>query len=138
MPDFVGGIDLNLSGIEHQGIRDNFQLLQDFLSSAQTGPQQLQVIELFVTGTQAGIRIGHKLGAIPLDVIVSRLVAPSAARLIPKYAEFTKDAVVFDTSGLDTSQTLSARLIIAAFSDVVTVGTVKRGDSETQEFRSKF
>lgn len=131
-------LELNLSGLTDEKVRENFQKIQDFLNNFQTSPNQIQAVEIYVTGNATGIKIGHKLGGIPLDVIPTRIVAPSAARLKPKFSEFTKDAVVFDVTGLGAGETLSARLLVGTFPNVVSVGDVVRGDAETQQFRSKF
>lgn len=131
-------LSLNVTGITDEAVRDNFQKIQQFLNDLQTSSNQIQACEIYVTGNVTGLKIEHKLGGVPLDVIVSRLIAPSAARLVPKYSEFTKNEVVFDVSGLAAGEVLSARLLVGTFPDVVSVGDVVRGDAETQQFRSKF
>ncbi len=131
-------ISLNLNGIKDEDVRQNFQDIQNILNAQVFDLERFQAIEIYVTANVTGLKISHRLGGIPLDVIPSRLIAPSAARLTPKFSEFTKNEVVFDVSGLSAGETLSARLLIGIFIDVVTVGEVARGDNETQQLRSKF
>lgn len=131
-------LELNLNSLQDETIRTNFQKIQDLLNGTQTTQNQIQAVEIYVTANATGIKIGHKLGGVPLDVILTRLIAPSAARLTPKYSEFTKDEVVFDVSGLASGESLSARLLVGTFPNVVSVGDVVRGDAETQQYRSKY
>lgn len=134
----MDNLNLNLSGVDDQKLRDNFQKIQDFVNGMGTTQNQLQACEIYVTANQTGLKISHGLGSVPLDLIITRLIAPSATKLIAKYSEFTKDEVVFDISGLSDGETLSARCLVGTLPDVVTVGSVVRGDAETQEFRGAF
>lgn len=131
-------VTLNLNGIQDNAIQDNFQKIQDYFNSLPVNQTAFQACEVFVTGNVTGAKINHKLGGVPLDALISRLIAPSAARLKLRFADFTKSEVVFDVTGLSAGETLSARLLIGTFPDVVTVGDVVRASSEVQEFRSKF
>ena len=131
-------ISLNLNGLKDPDSRDNFQKIQDFLNNLAISHENFQAVEIYVTQNTTGLKIDHKLGGVPLDIIVTRLIAPSAARLIPQYSEFTKDAIYFDISGLASGESLNARLLVGTFSNVVSVGGVVRGDSETMQFRGKF
>lgn len=131
-------IDLNLFNIQDQGTRDNFQKIADFLNNMETTQKQLQACEIFVTANIDGAKIAHKLGGIPLDLILTRLIAPSAARLKFRYSDFTKDSIVYDVTGLGSDEILSARFLVGTFPNAVTTGTVARASSEVQEFRSKF
>lgn len=131
-------VDLNLSGVSDENLRNNFQKLQDFLNGIQTSQNQLQACEIYVTGNVTGAKIEHRLGGVPTDVILSRLIAPSAARLKFRFADFTSTEVVYDVTGLSTDETLSARFLVGSFVDVVTSGSPVRTSVETQEFRSKY
>lgn len=131
-------LDLLLANVQDNVTRENFQRIQDFMNSLGTTQKQLQACEIFMTGNVSGAKIAHKLGGIPLDVILTRLIAPSAARLTFRYSDFTNAEVVFDVSGLTSGQNLSARFLVGTIPDVVTLGSVVRASTETQELRSKF
>lgn len=131
-------VSLNVTGITDEAVRDNFQKIQNFLNDLQVSSSQIQACEIFVTGNVTQAKIEHKLGGIPLDIVISRLIAPSATRLKFRFAEFTKTDVVFDVTGLAANEVLSARFLAGTFPDVVTVGDIVRADSEVQELRSKF
>jgi hypothetical protein len=131
-------IQLNILGISDQFAAENFQKIQDFLNGMQNTQNQLQACEVFVTGNVTSAKLSHKLGGVPLDVLVTRLIAPSAARLKFRFADFTKTEVIFDVTGLSAGETLSARFLVGTFPDVVAVGEILRASTETQEYRSKF
>jgi hypothetical protein len=131
-------IELNLNSQDPQETRDNFKRLQDFVNAMETTQKQLQSCEIFVTSNISGGKIAHSLGGVPLDVVLTRLVAPSAARLTFRFSDFTKDSVIFDVTGLADGETLSARFLVGTFPNTVTVGDVVRASSETQQTRSKF
>lgn len=137
MPDPVSSISLNLGGIQDVNVQDNMQKLQDNANAQPVTPQTMQAGEIFVTDNQTGIKISHTLGSVPLDVLITRLIAPSAAKLTLNYKNFTPTEISMDVTGLAAGETLSARLFFGTLPNVVTVGTVKRGDNETQSFRSK-
>lgn len=124
---------LELSGIQDQLTRENFKTLQEMMGSLPIA-SGFRVVEFSVTSNQDRTKIPHGLKAIPLDVIVTRHVAPSGAKLTLHYSEFTNTELVFSVSGL--SGTLSARLLVGAFPNVISQG-VTRADNETQEFKAK-
>lgn len=131
-------LSLNLTPLENEAVRDNFQKAQDFVNNQPFGPGRWQACEIYVTANTTTGKIEHKLGGIPLDAFITRLIAPSAARLKLRFADFTRTEIVFDVTGLAAGETLSARFLVGSFPDVVTVGTPVRASTETQEFRSKF
>lgn len=125
---------LELSGLQDELTRENFKTLQEMMGMLPIA-SQFKVVEFSVTANQDRIKIRHGLGAIPLDVIVSRLVSPSGAKLTLLYSEFTATELVATVTGL--SGTLSARLLVGNFPNVISSG-VTRGNDETQEFKCKF
>lgn len=126
---------LELSGIQDQLTRENFKTLQEMMGAMPIA-RGFRVVEFSVSADQERIKIKHGLGAIPLDVIPTRLIAPSGAKLTMLYSEFTKDELVVTVSGL--SGTLTARLLVGSFPNVITSGTITRSDNETQEFKCKL
>lgn len=131
-------IDLALNNIQDQIVRDNFKKLQDFINGQGVTQNQFQACEIYVTDNVTGLKIKHKLGGVPLDAIISRLIAPSAAKLKFNFSDFTKDEVSVDVTGLTSGNVLSARFLVGTFPDVVTVGSVVRASSEVQEVKGKF
>lgn len=134
----MSNLDLNLTGLTDDKVRENFQKVQDLVNGMPATQNQVQACEIYVTANVSGLKISHGLGAVPLDLIITRLIAPSATRLTAKYSEFTKDEVVFDITGLLAGETLSARFVVGTFPNVVSLGDVRRGDAETEQFRGKF
>lgn len=131
-------LSLDLADIADSRVRDNFQKLQDFANSLDITGEGFQPVEIFVTENVTQAKITHNLGGVPLDAILTRLIAPSAARLKLRFAEFTKNEIVFDVSGLASGETLRARLLVGSLPNVVSHGVLSQGDVETQELRSKF
>ncbi len=131
-------LELLLNGIEDSVVRDNFRKIMEFLNSQAVGGKSFQACELFVTGNATGIKILHKQGGIPKDCIISMLIAPSAARLVIDYANFTNEEASFDVSGLAAGETLHARLLLGTLQEVVTVGESFAEEDPTQQARSKF
>ena len=130
-------IDLNLHGVQDPVVRDNFRKIQDFLNNLPVA-DNFQACEVFVTGNVSGATMKHKLGGVPKDVIISQLIAPSAAKLKFTFSAFTKDAVAFDVTGLSSGETLYARFLVGTFPNLVTVGEAVHVDTEVQEIRGKF
>lgn len=131
-------LDLLLQHVEDQVVRDNFRKIAEFLNNRMVGGRSFQAVELYVTANQAGIKINHSLGGIPKDAIITMLIAPSGARLVIDYAEFTSSQVSFDVTGLASGEKLHARLLIGTFQDVVTVGEAFEEEDPTMQTRSKF
>jgi len=138
MPSGNNNVLLNLDGIQDQNVRDNFRVLQDFLNSFGMSQKQFQACEIYVTANTTGLKIKHNLGGVPLDFIITRLIAPSAARLKANFSSFTKTDVSVDITGLAAGEVLSARFLVGSFTDVVTPSEVIRADTEVQELRGKF
>lgn len=130
-------IDLRLPLVQDGLMREVLRQIQDFANALPVGPASFQACEIAVTGNVSNAKLAHKLGGVPKDALISRLIAPSAARLTFRYSDFTKDEIVYDVSGLVDGETLHARFLIGTFPDVLTVGTVPTG-SASQEIRSKF
>jgi hypothetical protein len=131
-------LDLNISKISDESVRDSLRRVEDFLNNLPISQGFFQACEIFVTGDVDGAKIAHKLGGVPLDVVISRLIAPSAAKLTLRQSDFTKDEVVYDVTGLGDGETLNARFLVGNFPDRVLVGAEARGSSETQEVKGKF
>ena len=127
---------LELTQIRDPLLLENFKILQEFMDSASLTAERFRVLEVFLTGNVAQLKIPHGLGAIPLDVIVSRLVAPSGAKLTLLYSEFTKDDIVVTVTGL--TGIFNARLLVGSFPKVQTTNSQSRGNNETQELKSKL
>lgn len=117
-------------------IRDNFQKIQDYFDAAAQLFESLQSIEIFFTSNAEKVKISHGLGFIPLDVLVTRLIAPSGAKLIFYYSEFTQGEIVVSITGL--SGVLNARLLVGTFPSTITVNSQDRGNNESQEVESKI
>ena len=126
---------LAIKEIKDDYARDNFQILQDFMDGLSLTPDRFRVLELFLTENVTQLRIRHGLGFIPLDVLPTRLVAPSGAKLTFLYSEFTKDEIAVTVTGL--SGVLSTRLLVGTFPNVQTTNTREREANETQEWKSK-
>ncbi len=131
-------ISLDLANIQDQVVRDNMRKIQDFLNARPAAGDTFQACEIYVTENTAGLKIKHALGQVPLDCLVSRLIAPSAAKLKINFSDFSRTEVSVDVTGLASGETLSARLFVGTFPNVVTVGTVSRADTEVQELKGKF
>lgn len=131
-------LSIPLQQIQDVTVRDNLQKIVDFLLRAPFSGSAFQAVELYVTANATGITIDHKLGQVPKDAILTMLIAPSAARLVIDYAEFTNEKVSFDVTGLASGETLHARLLVGAFEDVVTVGESFAEENATQQERGKF
>lgn len=127
---------LELSGITDDLSRENFKTLQEMMGALPIAGA-FRVVEFSVPGNQDRVKIRHGLGAVPLDVIVTRLVAPSGAKLTVLYSEFTKDELVVSVTG-SPGGNLVARILVGNFPNVISSGTIARGDNETQEFKCKF
>lgn len=126
---------LAVQQITDEYARDNFQKIQDFLNSLPLSQERFRAIELFVTADVAELKINHGLGFIPLDVLATRLVAPSGAKLTFLYSKFTAQDLYLTISGL--SGVLSARLLVGAFQNVTTISEQPRESNESQELKSK-
>lgn len=131
-------LSIPLQQIQDVTVRDNLQKIVDFLLRAPFSGSAFQAVELYVTANATGIKINHALGAIPKDVILTQLSAPSAARLVVNYASFTSSEVSFDVSGLASGEKLHARLLVGTLPNVVTAGDSFAEESATQQLRSKF
>lgn len=130
-------LSLEINTIQDQALRANFQKIQDFINGQGTTQNQLQSCEIFVTDNVEGLKIKHSTGGIPLDFILTRLIAPSATKLKVNFADFTKDAISVSITGLTSGQTLSARFLVGTIPNAVVVGSTIRASSEVQEFKSK-
>lgn len=130
--------DLLLAQVEDPVIRDNFRKIIEFLGANPVRQDAFQACELNVTANATGLTIKHKLGQVPKDCIVTRLIAPSAARLVIDYAEFTNEEVSFDVSGLASGEKLHARVLVGTLQDVVTLGDDLVIEDPTQQARGKF
>lgn len=127
---------LNLDQIQDQLTRENFKTLQEFMTGAALTAERFRVIEAAFTGDVSQFTMRHGLGFIPLDVLVTRLIAPSGAKLTFLYSEFTADDLVVTVSGLSGS--MSVRLLVGSFPNVISVGSISRASNETQEVKSRF
>lgn len=127
-----------LSQVQDPILRENFKKIIDFLSQSALQQDAFQAAEIYVTANVTGLKIGHKLSSVPKDVIVTRLVAPAAARLVVDYAGFTSEEALFNVTGLASGETLHARVLLGTLQNVVQVGETFTTESPTQQIRSKF
>lgn len=127
---------LEIAQLRDTMIQENFKILQEFMEASALTAESFRVLEVFLTGNVAQVKIPHRLGFVPLDVIVSRLVAPSGAKLTLLYSEFTPTDIVLTVTGL--SGVLNARLLVGKFPSVQTTNSQARGNNETQELKSKL
>lgn len=132
------GFDLFLEQVQDPAARENFRKIIDFLGSNPVKQEGFKACELYVTANQTGLKIKHGLSSIPKDVITTRMVASSTARLVLNYADFTAEEISVTVSGLADGEKLHARLLVGSFEDVVTFGSGLSIESPTQQIRSKF
>lgn len=110
---------------------ENFRRLQNYFDTAsQVEGTVLLAFSLPLGGGQ--VKIPHGLGNVPKDVILTRLLAPSGAKLIVHHGLFDSTNIVVSATG--TGSDLKARLLVGTFtsSDSAAVES-----SETQEFVGK-
>lgn len=132
------GFDLFLEQVQDPAARENFRKIIEFLSQNPAGQAAFKACELYVTANQTGLKIKHGLSSIPKDVITTRMVASSTARLVLNYADFTADEISIDVTGLAAGEKLHARLLVGNLESVVTFGEALSIESPTQQVRSKF
>lgn len=130
--------DLLLAQVEDPVIRDNFRKIIEFLGANPVRQDAFKACELFVTGNATGIKIKHGLNQVPKDAIIVRLIAPSAARLVVDFAEFTSDEASFDVTGLASGEKLHARILVGTIENVATFGESFAMEDPTQQARGKF
>lgn len=105
---------LAIKEIADNTIRKNFQAIQDFLGDS----GQLNgfvFLEFEVTKNEANYKIAHSLGSAPKDVIVTRLIAPAAARLVLNHGKFTTSQIDATISGLTSGQSLKCRMLVGTY-----------------------
>lgn len=103
-------------------IRKNFQALRDYFDT--NGQLDgFTFVEFSVTSNQDNLKIKHNLGFVPKDVLVSRLIAPSAAKLELNHGKFDSTNIDATITGLSSGETLACRLF---------VGSSKANDSDSQ------
>ncbi len=127
---------LELTQVRDPLLLENFKILQEFMEKAALTSEQFRCLEVFLTDNAAQVKIPHGLNFVPLDVIVSRLVAPSGAKLTLLYSEFTQTDIVVTVTGL--SGVLNARLLVGKFPQVQTTNSQTRGDNEIQEYKCRL
>lgn len=130
-------IDLDLQTIPDQNLRNSMQKVQDFLNNLPVSQDYFQPCEISVTENVTGAKLSHKLGGIPKDAILSRLIAPSAAKLKFRFSDFTSSEIVYDVTGLASGETLNARFLVGSFPDSVSTGTTPSG-AASQELKGAF
>lgn len=127
---------LELTQIADPAMLENFKILQEFMDAATLTVERFRPIELFLKSNTERLKIAHGLGFVPLDIITTRLIAPSGAKLIYLYSEFTSTEIVISVTGL--VGTLNARMLVGSFSKVVTINGQERESNETQELKCKL
>lgn len=115
-------------------VTSNFRLIQQ---GDEAAAQLSGFAAVSFTLTQSGVqlKISHGLGFVPRDVLLTRLLAPSGAKLIVYPGLFDKDSIVVAASGLGSS-TLKARLLVGSMENQIG-SDFTIDSSETQEYVGK-
>lgn len=126
--------DMSVKEIVDIYVRNNFKKLQDFFNS-QPGVELFQPIDFQVDSAVTEFTIKHGLGFIPVDILVTQLIASSGVKLTVHHGLNTKDDLVVSASGA-----LKARLLVGRSKNVLSVGsgTFTTNTTDTQEFKSKL
>lgn len=114
-------LTLNLQGLTDDKVRDNFQKVQDFANNVKNATKKFQVIAISSTANESNVKISHSLGAVPADAFITRLIAPSAAKLVFAFASFTNEFIFYTVTGLAASETLTANVFVGSMTDLVEV-----------------
>lgn len=110
-------------------IRKNFQSLVDYfdLNGQLDGFKHL---EFEVTSNQTNLKINHGLGLVPKDVLVTRLICPSAAQLDLNFGQFSTDSIDITVSGLAAGETLKCRMFVGSYKGSQTNVTLNETDKQ--------
>lgn len=125
-------LKLLLQEISDSYVRENFKRLQAFFAK-RPGVEDFKAIEIMVTEAAPNFKIKHGLGLIPTDVILSRLIAPSGAKLTLNFGAFTKEEISVTTSG-----PLRARLLVGSFQNTLVnqpKGPLEETPSSAQDYK---
>jgi hypothetical protein len=87
-------INLPLSRIEDIAVRTSFEQIAGAINGSPLNEFKLYEVE--TSGAVTNKELYHNLGYIPLDVIVTNITSGTVTF---EYASFTKDKLVFNTSG---------------------------------------
>jgi len=112
-------------------IRKNFvNLVSYFRDNSQL--ERFVHLKFVITSGSDRVKIKHGLGIIPRDILITRLLAPSGAKLTLHHGEFTTtDIVVSATSG-----DINVRMFVGTFNGDSAQDTL--GDDTDQEFKAVF
>lgn len=117
----MDNMSLNLSGIDDQKLRDNFQQIQDFVNSLSNAAKKFQVIGISAQANVSNAKMAHSLGTVPSDAFITKLVTPSAAKLTFIFDSFTNEFVFYTVTGLADGETLSANVFVGSMTDLADV-----------------
>ncbi len=117
----MSNLQLNLNSVSDHLVRDNLTKIQDFLNNLQNSAKSFQLLTISATANVTAAKLAHNLGVIPNDAILTRLIAPSAAKLTLKFASFSKEEIVYDLTGMADGDSLTANYLLGSATDIVTV-----------------
>lgn len=96
-------------------IQRNFEAAQT-LANVQSVMDNFTALAFQVTKNEANVKIAHNLGFVPKDVIITRLLAPSTAKLYVNHGLSDSDNLNITVSGLADGELLDCRLLVGTFS----------------------
>lgn len=126
--------ELAITEIADLVLRGNFKALKEYFDT-ENQLQGFKFITFTVTQNENNIKINHGLAYPPKDIVVTRLIAPSAAKLVLNHGLFDSSNLDLSVTGLGTNQKLNCRMFVGTFWNDSTTDTINSTD--TQEFKSK-
>lgn len=108
--------DLSPAGIQGMllSIRKNFEALAKFFES--NGQLNgFKHVEFNVQANESELKIAHGLGSVPKDVLVTRLLAPSGAKLKLHHNLFDTESIVVSGTGWATDVPMRVRAFVGTY-----------------------
>lgn len=91
-------------------------------------------LEFSFTRNEANVKISHGLGVAPKDIIVTRLLAPSGAKITWNFGKFTASELDVTITGLSSGE-MKVRAFVGTYKNSVAVAV---NETESQESKSKL
>ena len=105
---------LEITAIADLVLRRNFEQLRNYfdLNGQFDG---FKLLEFTVTKNETNLKIEHNLGYIPKDVIVSRLIGPTAAIFTVNHGKNTTTQLDITVTGLAADETVECRMFVGSY-----------------------